>query len=127
VILLASLTLISALWIASHIVVMLILLQILQCTQSEVVFEGLSLWDLHLVNWKEFQESVLPLSSGSNKVCCLYFVRYLCHGTTFQLKVPYLNEVCSCHVLIFLCTESFFLIKKFSPWALCEMWTAIDV
>jgi len=74
---------------------------------TEVVFEGLSLWDLHLVNWKElltFQESLLPLSSASNKVCCLYFVGYLCHGTTFHLKVPYLNEVCSCHVLIFLYT-----------------------
>jgi hypothetical protein len=104
-ILLASLTLISVLWFASHIVVMLILLQILQCTQSEVAFEGLGLWDLHLFNWKE--------------VCCLflqdltrfaglYFVGYLCRWTTLQLKFPYLNEVCSCHVLIFLYTESFF-------------------
>jgi len=61
-ILLVSLTLISVLWIASHIVVMLILLQILQCTQTEVVFEGLSLWDLHLVNWKELR---------FRKACCL--------------------------------------------------------
>jgi hypothetical protein len=105
-ILLTSLALISVLWVASLIDVMLILLQILQYT---VVFEDVSLWDLHLINWKElltFQESVLPLSSGSNKDCCLYFMGYVPWD-----QVRYLNEVCSCHVLIFFYTE-LFLIKK---------------
>jgi len=90
-ILLASLTLISVLWIASHIVVMLIILQILQCTQSEVVFEGLSLWDLHLVDWKElltFQESMLPLSSGFNKVCWFVLCGVFVSWDHVSVKIP---------------------------------------